>query len=147
VFGRVQTFRFPERETLQMTSPAEYRRRARHLLQMAQTCQDSQIAARLIILTARQKVTVRRSNSSNKSSLIRMPSKGPLSRHDFRIRECPLLRKSRHSERERRAIPPRLVPIRLIVRSFGRQGTRVHLLLAGDLSQRPMAGAASFDLV
>jgi hypothetical protein len=30
-----------------MTSPREYRRRARHLLQMAQTCQDPQIANRL----------------------------------------------------------------------------------------------------
>jgi len=39
--------RFPEREALQMTSPAEYRRRARQFLQMAQNCQDSQIAARL----------------------------------------------------------------------------------------------------
>jgi hypothetical protein len=33
-----------------MTSPREYRRRARHLLQMAQTCQDVQIAARLRVI-------------------------------------------------------------------------------------------------
>jgi hypothetical protein len=44
--------RFPEREALQMTSPREYRRRARHLLQMAQTCQDAQIAARLRVIAA-----------------------------------------------------------------------------------------------
>jgi hypothetical protein len=35
-----------------MTSPAEYRRRARHFLQMAQNCQDSQIAARLRVIAA-----------------------------------------------------------------------------------------------
>jgi hypothetical protein len=52
MFGRVQTSRFPERDAWQMTSPAEYRRRARHLLQMAQTCQDSQIAARLRVIAA-----------------------------------------------------------------------------------------------
>jgi len=44
--------RFPEREALQMTSPAEYRRRARHFLQMAQNCRDSQIAARLRVIAA-----------------------------------------------------------------------------------------------
>jgi hypothetical protein len=44
--------RFPEREALPMTSPREYRRRARHLLQMAQTCQDAQIAARLRVIAA-----------------------------------------------------------------------------------------------
>jgi hypothetical protein len=43
---------FLEREVLQMISPREYRRRARHLLQMAQTCQDSQIAARLRVIAA-----------------------------------------------------------------------------------------------
>jgi hypothetical protein len=65
-----------------MTSPREYRRRARHLLQMAQTCQDVQIAARLRVIATdyliRRTVPVVRSNSSNKSSLIRMPSKGRL---------------------------------------------------------------------
>jgi hypothetical protein len=35
-----------------MTSPREFRRRARHLSQMAQTCQDPQIAARLRVIAA-----------------------------------------------------------------------------------------------
>jgi hypothetical protein len=35
-----------------MTSPKEYRRRARQYLQMAQNCQDSQIAARLRAIAA-----------------------------------------------------------------------------------------------
>ena len=35
-----------------MDSPEQFRRRARHLLQMAQTCQDSRIAARLRIIAA-----------------------------------------------------------------------------------------------
>ena len=35
-----------------MTSPEEYRRRARHFLQMAQNCQDSRIAARLRVIAA-----------------------------------------------------------------------------------------------
>jgi hypothetical protein len=43
---------FPERAALQMTSSAEYRRRARQFLQMAQNCQDSRIAARLRVIAA-----------------------------------------------------------------------------------------------
>jgi hypothetical protein len=35
-----------------MTSPEEYRRRARHILQMAQTCQDPRIADRLRVIAA-----------------------------------------------------------------------------------------------
>jgi hypothetical protein len=35
-----------------MDSPEQFRRRAHHLLQMAQTCQDSRIAARLRIIAA-----------------------------------------------------------------------------------------------
>jgi len=35
-----------------MTSPKEYRRRARQFLQMAENCQDSQIAARLRAIAA-----------------------------------------------------------------------------------------------
>jgi hypothetical protein len=35
-----------------MDSPEQFRRRARHLLHMAQTCQDTQIAARLRIIAA-----------------------------------------------------------------------------------------------
>jgi len=34
------------------TLPQEYRRRAQHLLQMAKTCRDAQIAARLRIIAA-----------------------------------------------------------------------------------------------
>ena len=34
------------------TSPQEYRRRAQHLLQMAKTCRDTQIAARLRVIAA-----------------------------------------------------------------------------------------------
>jgi len=35
-----------------MTAPQEYRRHARHLLQMAKRCEDTQIAARLRIIAA-----------------------------------------------------------------------------------------------
>jgi hypothetical protein len=35
-----------------VTSPQEYRRRARHLLQMAKTCRDTQIASRLRVIAA-----------------------------------------------------------------------------------------------
>jgi len=35
-----------------MTSPEEYRRRAQHFLKLAQTCKDSQIAARLRVIAA-----------------------------------------------------------------------------------------------
>jgi hypothetical protein len=35
-----------------LTSPKAYRRRARHILQMAQTCQDPQIADRLRVISA-----------------------------------------------------------------------------------------------
>jgi hypothetical protein len=41
-----------KREASQMTSPEAYRRRARHILQMAQTCQDPQIADRLRVIAA-----------------------------------------------------------------------------------------------
>jgi hypothetical protein len=37
---------------LQMTFPEEYRRRARHILQMAQTCQDPRIADSLRVIAA-----------------------------------------------------------------------------------------------
>jgi hypothetical protein len=35
-----------------VTSAREYRRRAQHLLEMANTCQDTQIAARLRVIAA-----------------------------------------------------------------------------------------------